>query len=81
MPPTPKPPRLGYVEKREWEQMEKSILVAERYLTACQESAADPRVAADHKAVRARLETLAAAQAKVDELYARWASLEAKVKA
>ena len=81
LPPTPKPPRLGYVEKREWEQMEKSILVAERYLTACQESAADPRVAADHKAVRARLETLAAAQAKVDELYARWASLEAKVKA
>ena len=83
-PPPPAPPRprrLGYVEKREMEQMEARILVAERYLTACQEAAADPKVASDHKAVKTRLEALAAAQANVDQLYGRWAELEAKVKA
>ena len=61
--------------------MEARILVAERYLTACQEAAADPEVASDHKAVKTRLEALAAAQANVDQLYGRWAELEAKVKA
>jgi ABC transport system ATP-binding/permease protein len=72
---------LSYLEQREWERMEASILEAERGLTACQEAAADPAVAADHKALAERLAALAAAQARVDELYGRWAELEAKVKA
>ena len=46
----------------------------------CREAAADPSVAADHKALARRLDALAAAQAEVDRLYARWAELEAKVK-
>ena len=50
-------------------------------LAACQEAAADPAVAADHKALAERLAALAAAQARVEELYGRWAELEAKVKA
>ena len=79
--PSQKPRRLGYLEQREWEQMEASILEAERHLTACQEAAADPAVATDHKAVAERLAALAAAQARVEELYGRWAELEAKVKA
>jgi ATP-binding cassette subfamily F protein uup len=76
-----KPKRLGYREKREWEQMEARILEAERHLDSCREAAADPAVASDHLALAERLGTLGAAQAAVDELYARWAELEEKVKA
>jgi hypothetical protein len=61
--------------------MEALILKAEEQLTACQERVADPAVASDHKEVAERLALLAAAQARVDALYARWAELEAKVKA
>ncbi len=75
-----KPRRLSYREKREWEQMEAQILQAELRLTAGQRAAQDPAVASDHKALGERLASLAAAQAAVDELYARWAELEAKVK-
>ena len=39
-----------------------------------------PAVASDHKALHERVEALAAAQATVEQLYARWAELEAKVK-
>jgi ATP-binding cassette subfamily F protein uup len=78
--PAPKP-KLGYQEKREWEQMEVRILEAERRLEKAQEASADPEVASDHKALAERLKTLAGAQAAVEGLYARWAELEAKVKA
>ena len=76
-----KPKKLGYREKREWEQMEARILEAERELESCRQATADPSVASDHKALAERLRTLGAAQAAVDELYARWAELEEKVKA
>ena len=76
-----KPKKLGYREKREWEGMETRILEAERRLEKAQEASADPTVASDHEALADRLETLAGAQAAVDELYARWAELEEKVKA
>ena len=74
-----KPKRLGYREKREWEQMEARILEAERHLESRRRAAADPEVASDHKALAERLRTLGAAQAAVDDLYARWAELEEKV--
>ncbi len=61
--------------------MEVQILAAERQLEGCQRAAEDPAVVPDHKALHARLAALAAAQAEVDGLYARWAELEAKVKA
>jgi ATP-binding cassette subfamily F protein uup len=76
-----KPRRLGYLEQREWEQMEGSILEAERQLANCRDAVADPAVASDHEAVAERLAALAAAQARVDVLYGRWAELEAKMKA
>jgi ABC transport system ATP-binding/permease protein len=75
-----KPKRLGYLEQREWEQMERLILEAERQLEACEKAAHDPAVVSDHEALHDRLLALAAAQAEVDRLYARWAELEAKVK-
>ena len=72
--------KLGYLEQREWDEMEGRIVEAETRLAACQEAAADPAIVADHEAVRARLTELAVAQAAVDRLYARWAELEAKLK-
>ncbi len=75
-----KPKRPGYHDQREWERMEARILEAERQLEACRQAAADPAVASDHKALHERVEALAAAQATVEQLYARWAELEAKVK-
>jgi ATP-binding cassette subfamily F protein uup len=73
--------RLGYREQQEWEQMEARILEAEEMLEACARAAADPAIASDHEALSARLAALAAAQAAVETLYARWAELESKVKA
>ncbi|PYQ06917.1 MAG: ABC transporter ATP-binding protein [Acidobacteria bacterium] len=70
---------LSYRERREWEQMEERILEAERRLDGCQQAAADPAVASDHRELSARLGALAAVQAEVDSLYARWAELEGKV--
>ena len=76
-----KPRRLSYREQREWEQMEALILEAEEALEACRVSASDPAVASDHQALALRHAALGAAQAKVEQLYARWAELEAKLKA
>jgi ATP-binding cassette subfamily F protein uup len=73
-----KPRKLGYLEQREWDEMEPRILGAEARLEAAARGAADPAVAADHVAVQERLAALAEAQAEVDRLYARWADLEAK---
>ncbi|HVR70385.1 MAG TPA: ABC-F family ATP-binding cassette domain-containing protein [Vicinamibacteria bacterium] len=74
-----KPKRLTYREQREWDEMEARILEAERRLEACARAASDPAVASDHAALSPRVAALAAAQAEVDALYARWAELEAKV--
>ncbi len=73
-----RPRRLGYRDQREWEQMESRILEAEAKLEACRRAAEDPAVASDHRALAERLGALAAAQAEVEALYARWAALEAK---
>jgi ATP-binding cassette subfamily F protein uup len=76
-----RPRKLGYQDQREWDGMEPLILEAEARLEAAQAAAHDPRVASDHAALSARLEELAAAQAEVERLYARWAELEAKARA
>jgi ATP-binding cassette subfamily F protein uup len=74
-----KPKRLSYREQREWDEMEARILEAERRLAETSRAASDPAVASDHAALSERVAALAAAQAEVDALYARWAELEAKV--
>ncbi|HUR80851.1 MAG TPA: ABC-F family ATP-binding cassette domain-containing protein [Thermoanaerobaculia bacterium] len=76
--PTPKPKRLGYLEQRELDSMEASILAAEEKLSAAQRAAEDPAVASDASALQQRYAELSAAQAEVERLYARWAELEAK---
>jgi ATP-binding cassette subfamily F protein uup len=74
-----RPRKLGYLEQREWDEMEARILAAEERLAACQAAARDPGIVSDHVAVAARHEKLGLAQQAVDALYARWAELEAKL--
>jgi ATP-binding cassette subfamily F protein uup len=69
---------LTYLEKREYEAMEESILEAETELEAAADHLADPQVASNAEAAhRAYLET-EKARAKVANLYLRWAELEEK---
>ena len=75
-----KPKKLGYLEQREWDEMEGRILEAEGRLDAAREAAGDPVVSADHVELQRRLTALAEAQAEADRLYARWAELEAKLR-
>jgi ATP-binding cassette subfamily F protein uup len=69
--------KLPYIEQLEWDGMEDKILRAEQELAACdhevQEFASDPKRLPEAYA------KLQSAQARVEDLYARWAELEAKV--
>ena len=76
--PASKAKRLGYLEQRELDAMEATILAAEEKLAAAQRAAEDPSIAADANALQQRYTELTAAQAEVDRLYARWEELEAK---
>ena len=74
-----KPKRLGYLEQREFDAMEATVLAAEERLAEAKTRAEDPSIAADADALQKRYAELNAAQAEVDRLYARWAELEAKM--
>jgi ABC transport system ATP-binding/permease protein len=76
--PRPRTKRLGYLEQREWEGMERAVLDAETAAEACHEAAEDPGIAADPAALQARYAALEAARAEVARLYTRWAELETK---
>ena len=77
--PTTKPKRLGYLEQRELDAMEETLLAAEETLEEARCRAEDPAIASDSAALQQRYTELHAAQAEVDRLYARWAELEAKI--
>ena len=77
----PSPPqgrRLGYLKQREWEQMEERILAAEEAALASRAAAEDPAIATDADELQRRCAALQAAQDLVEQLYARWAELEAE---
>ncbi|MBV9493137.1 MAG: ABC-F family ATP-binding cassette domain-containing protein [Acidobacteria bacterium] len=82
--PTPQPAakakRLSYLEQREWDGMEANVLAAEEKVAEAQKRAEDPAIAADASALQQRFTELAAAQAEVERLYARWSELEGKLK-
>jgi ATP-binding cassette subfamily F protein uup len=81
--PPPPPPartrRLSYMEQREWDAMEATLLAAEERAAEAQRRTEDPSIAADAVALQQRFEELAATQAEVERLYARWSELEAKL--
>ena len=68
--------RLSYRERLEWEGIEAAIEVAEAALAAADAAANDPAIASDAAVLHRAMLALAAAQAEVDRLYARWADLE-----
>ena len=71
--------KLGYLEAREWEQMEEKILEAELALEAARAALQAREVVSDALALQQRYAEIQAAEAEVEKLYARWAELEAKV--
>jgi ATP-binding cassette subfamily F protein uup len=73
-----RPKRLGYLEQREWDGMERAILDAETAVEACRRAAEDPAIASDPEALQDRYTALDTARTTVEHLYARWAELEAK---
>jgi ATP-binding cassette subfamily F protein uup len=76
--PPPQRKKLSYLEQRDWEQMEERIIEAEAEVDRCQPALQDPVVAADGAMLQKTYEELQRAQQRVDELYVRWAELEAK---
>jgi ATP-binding cassette subfamily F protein uup len=75
---TPARKKLGYLEQREWEQMESRVLEAEAELERLQAALQDPQIASDGVMLQTTYESMQIAQVRVDELYARWAELEEK---
>jgi ABC transport system ATP-binding/permease protein len=70
--------RLNWNEQRELEGMEEAIHRAEAELREAQTRSDHSSIASDHVKMRQVYEALAAAQKKVEQLYARWDELEKK---
>jgi ABC transport system ATP-binding/permease protein len=79
VPAPSKQKRLGYLEQREFDAMEATVLAAETALAEAKARVEDPAVAADADALQKRYAELNAAQTEVNRLYARWAELEGKM--
>ena len=77
---TPQKKRLSYIENREWESMEAQIESADQELVARQRDLHDPEIMRDPRRLQNSYEKLQAAQKAADQLYARWAELEVKLK-
>ncbi|MBK5260245.1 MAG: ABC-F family ATP-binding cassette domain-containing protein [Thermoanaerobaculia bacterium] len=71
--------RLSYLEQREWDSMEATMLAAETKLAEAQKRVEDPSIAADAAALQQRFADLSAAQTEFERLYARWSELEGRV--
>ena len=76
---TPQEKKLTYLEQREYDQIEALVEQAEERLDEARRRADDPSIATDAAALQERFAELAAAQAEVDRLYARWGELDAKL--
>jgi ATP-binding cassette subfamily F protein uup len=77
-PERPRRTGLTYLEKREYEAMEETILEAEAELETAAEHLADPQVASDADAAHRAFLAQEKARERVAELYRRWAELEDK---
>jgi ATP-binding cassette subfamily F protein uup len=75
----PQRKKLSYIEQREWEQIEERITDAETEVERWQAALQDPLVVSDGAVLQSTYEQLQMAQRRVDDLYARWAELEAKL--
>jgi ATP-binding cassette subfamily F protein uup len=70
--------KLSYLEAREFAGIEDRVMAAEEQVAREREVVEDPAVATDAVRLQAALHAMEQAQSTLDELYARWAELEAK---
>jgi ATP-binding cassette subfamily F protein uup len=70
--------KLSYMDSRDLETIEERVTVAEDVLEAKRQALEHPDVVSDPKRIAEAYEDLEKAQSAVDDLYARWAELEAK---
>jgi ABC transport system ATP-binding/permease protein len=70
--------KLSYLEAREFAGIEDRVMAAEERVAREREVVEDPAVATDAVRLQAALHAMEQAQSALDELYARWAQLEAK---
>jgi ATP-binding cassette subfamily F protein uup len=75
----PRRPGLTYLEKKEYEEMEETILSAEAELATAREQLEDPTVASNAERAHRAFVACQEAQEKVDSLYQRWSLLEEKL--
>jgi len=70
--------KLSYLEAREYAGIEDRVMAAEEQVTRERSVVEDPSVATDAVRLQAALQAMEQAQNALDDLYARWAELEAK---
>jgi ATP-binding cassette subfamily F protein uup len=70
--------KLSYLEAREFAGIEDRVMAAEEQVAREREVVEDPAVATDAVRLQAALHAMEQAQSALDDLYARWAELEAK---
>lgn len=70
--------KLSYKEQQELAGMEAAIAAAEKAIAEADAQMNDPAVVADHKKYTAACNVHAAAQEKLETLFARWAELDAR---
>jgi ABC transport system ATP-binding/permease protein len=70
--------KLSYLEAREFATIEQRIAAAEETLQQKRAAAEDPAIASDAAKLLSAHAEMEEAQKKLDELYSRWAQLEAK---
>ncbi|MFL6447456.1 MAG: ABC-F family ATP-binding cassette domain-containing protein [Bryobacteraceae bacterium] len=78
----PAPParkKLSYLDSRDFETIEERISTAEDVLASKRSLLEDSEIARDPKRLQDALRGVEEAQAAVDQLYERWAELEAKI--
>jgi ABC transport system ATP-binding/permease protein len=71
--------KLSYKENRELETIEQRVAEAEREMQLKHDALLDPAITSDGVRLHAASLELEAAQRTIDELYARWVELEAKL--
>jgi ABC transport system ATP-binding/permease protein len=70
--------KLSYLEAREYAGIEDRVTAAEEQVARERSVVEDPAVATDAVRLQAALKALETAQTALDDLYSRWAELEAK---
>jgi ATP-binding cassette subfamily F protein uup len=73
--------KLSYKDQRDWDTLEARILDAETALADFEAQALAPEIASDHSRALELHEKSEAKRVEIDRLYARWAEIEALLKA